>query len=71
MKTKRRAALPSANRPPPTGNPNRLLAALPAVDYARILPSLTVVPLKLKTFFTSPANKFGMCIFRAAAFARC
>jgi CRP-like cAMP-binding protein len=47
MMVKRRA-LPSANRPPPDGNRNRLLAAIPAADYARILPSLTVVPLKLK-----------------------
>jgi CRP-like cAMP-binding protein len=47
MMVKRRA-VPSANRPPPTRNANRLLAALPAGDYARILPSLTVVPLKLK-----------------------
>ena len=33
----KRRASPSSNRPPPTGNPNRLLAALPAADYARIL----------------------------------
>jgi CRP-like cAMP-binding protein len=39
---------PAADRPPPAANPNRLLAALPAGDYTRILPSLTVVPLKLK-----------------------
>jgi CRP-like cAMP-binding protein len=39
---------PAADRPPPAANPNRLLAALSAGDYTRILPSLTVVPLKLK-----------------------
>ena len=40
----KRRLISSANRPPPTGNPNRLLAALPAADYARIIPSLVVVP---------------------------
>jgi CRP-like cAMP-binding protein len=40
---------PSANRPPPNDNANRLLAALPADEYKRIVPSLDVIPLKLKT----------------------
>jgi CRP-like cAMP-binding protein len=40
---------PSANRPPPKGNANLLLAALPAEEYKQILPSLDLVPLKLKT----------------------
>ena len=44
---------PSANRPPPSSNRppprNHLLAALPLDDYARILPTLDTVPLKLKT----------------------
>src|SRR5205823_12991223 len=52
----KRRALPSANRPPPTGNPNRLLAALSAADYTRILPSLTVVPLKLKDILHKPGE---------------
>ncbi len=38
---------PTANRPPPR-SPNKLLAALPAADYRRILPSLKTVPLKFK-----------------------
>src|SRR5437773_5298337 len=46
----KRRPLPTANRPPPTGNPNQRLAALPAADYARIIPSLSVMPLKLKEF---------------------
>jgi len=33
------------NRPPPT---NHLLAALPRGDYERIVPSLDIIPLKLK-----------------------
>jgi CRP-like cAMP-binding protein len=42
----------SSELPPVTGeskrSPNRLLAALPAVEYRRLLPSLTVEPLKFK-----------------------
>ncbi len=36
-------------RPPPDEpSPNKLLAALPAADYRRILPTLTTVPLKFR-----------------------
>ena len=68
MKAKRRVALPSANRPPPTANPNRLLAALPASDYARILPSLTVVPLKLKNILHKPGEPIRDVYFPAGGF---
>jgi CRP-like cAMP-binding protein len=64
----KRRALPSANRPPPTGNPNRLLAALPAADYARILPSLTVVPLKLKDILHKPGEPIRDVYFPRAGF---
>jgi CRP-like cAMP-binding protein len=64
----KRRALPSANRPPPTGNPNRLLAALPAADYARILPSLTVVPLKLKDILHKPGEPIRDVYFPGAGF---
>lgn len=67
MMVKRRA-LPSANRPPPTGNPNRLLAALPAADYARILPSLTVVPLKLKNILHKPGEPIQDVYFPGGGF---
>jgi CRP-like cAMP-binding protein len=67
MMVKRRA-LPSANRPPPTDNPNRLLAALPAADYARILPSLTVVPLKLKTIVHKPGEPIRDVYFPGGGF---
>jgi len=66
MMVKRR--LPSANRPPPTGNPNRLLAALPAADYARILPSLTVVPLKLKNVLHKPGEPIQDVYFPGGGF---
>ena len=68
MKTKRRVLLPSANRPPPTNNPNRLLAALPDADYARILPSLTVIPLKLKDFLHKPGEPIREVYFPGGGF---
>jgi CRP-like cAMP-binding protein len=61
-------ALPAANRPPPTGNPNRLLAALPAADYTRILPSLTVVPLKLKEILHKPGDAIRHVYFPGGGF---
>src|SRR6478672_8041261 len=66
MMVKRR--LPSANRPPPTDNPNRLLAALPAADYTRILPSLTVVPLTLKTVLHKPGESIRDVYFPGGGF---
>lgn len=63
-----RRAVPSANRPPPTRNPNRLLAALPAADYARILPSLTVVPLKLKDILHKPGDPIREVYFPGGGF---
>src|SRR5436190_18260695 len=64
----KRRSLPSANRPPPTGNPNRLLAALPAADYARILPSLIVVPLKLKDILHKPGEPVEEVYFPGGGF---
>jgi CRP-like cAMP-binding protein len=59
---------PSADRPPPAGNPNRLLAALPAADYTRILPSLTVVPLKLKDIIHKPDQPIRDVYFPGGGF---
>jgi CRP-like cAMP-binding protein len=67
MMVKRRA-LPPSNRPPPTGNPNRLLAALPAADYARILPSLSLVPLKLKDTLHKPGEPIRDVYFPGGGF---
>jgi CRP-like cAMP-binding protein len=64
----KRRALPSAKRPPPTDNPNRLLAALPAADYTRILPSLTVVPLKLKDILHKPGEPIRDVYFPGGGF---
>ena len=59
---------PPANRPPPAGNRNRLLAALPAADYTRILPSLTVVPLKLKDILHKPGEPIRDVYFPGGGF---
>ena len=64
----RRRALPSSNRPPPAGNPNRLLAALPAAEYTRILPSLTVVPLTLKNVLHKPGEPIQDVYFPGGGF---
>jgi hypothetical protein len=40
----KRRSVPSANRPPPSRNPNQLLAALHADEYQRIAQSLETVP---------------------------
>lgn len=44
------------NRPPPSGNLNLLLARLPPDDYARLIPSLDVIPLPLKEFLHKPGQ---------------
>src|SRR6187401_2755828 len=53
---------------PPPGNPNRLLAALPAADYTRILPSLSVVPLKLKDILHKPGEPIRDVYFPGGGF---
>src|SRR5947207_610676 len=64
----KRRLLPTANRPPPTGNPNQLLAALPAADYARIVPSLSVIPLKLKDILHKPGEPIREVYFPGGGF---
>lgn len=59
---------PSADRPPPARNLNRLLAALPGADYTRILPSLTVVPLKLKDILHRPGERIRDVYFPGGGF---
>jgi CRP-like cAMP-binding protein len=67
MMVKRRA-LPSSNRRPPTDNPNRLLAALPADDYQRILPALEIVPLTLKHILHKPGDHIRDVYFPGGGF---
>ena len=68
MVKRRRVALPSSNRPPPTANPNRLLAALPADDYTRIARTFDVVPLKLKEFLHKPGESVRYVYFPGGGF---
>jgi CRP-like cAMP-binding protein len=59
---------PVKNRPPPSGNQNILLAALPAADYARILPSLSVVALTLKDILHKPGEPIRDVYFPGGGF---
>ena len=64
----KRRTLLSADRPPPADNPNLLLAALPSADYTRILPSLQVVPLKLKDILHKPGEPIRNVFFPGGGF---
>ena len=65
--TKNRPA-PGRDRPPPSGNLNRLLAALPADDYNRIASTLDVVPLKLKDILHRPGERIRDVYFPGGGF---
>jgi CRP-like cAMP-binding protein len=60
--------LPLANRPPPTDNPNLLLAALPPADYHRIAPTLNVVSLTLKDMLHKPGEPIREVYFPGGGF---
>jgi len=66
MMVKRRP--PSVNRPPPGGNRNLLLAALPADEYKRIAPSLDTIPLKLKSLIHRPGDPVDHVYFPGGGF---
>jgi CRP-like cAMP-binding protein len=68
VKRVNRRTTPTADRPPPNGSLNRLLEALPADDYARIAPSLSVVPLKLKTVLHKPEEEIRDVYFPGGGF---
>ena len=59
---------PSANRPPPRDNQNLLLAALPADEYNRIVPSLETVPLKLKSLLHRAGDPIEYVYFPGGGF---
>ena len=63
---KQRSAGPK--QPQSAINSNLLLAALPAADYARIAPALTVVPLKLKEILHKPGEHIKYVYFPGAGF---
>src|SRR5688500_18853313 len=68
---KRHAARPisSANKPPPqAASLNRLLATLPADDFARISPTLDTVPLPLKQILHEPGDTIRHVYFPGGGF---
>jgi CRP-like cAMP-binding protein len=51
-----------------TQNSNRLLAALPPADYARIAPTLELVPLRLKDVLHKPGERVEHVYFPGGGF---
>jgi CRP-like cAMP-binding protein len=58
----------SLSVPSPGESGNLLLEALPADDYARIVPNLAVVPLRLKQILHQPGNAIRHVYFPAGGF---
>jgi CRP-like cAMP-binding protein len=59
---------PAKNRPPPAEIRNQLLASLPASEAARLLPTLDVVPLKLKQVVHKPGEPIRHVYFPGGGF---
>jgi CRP-like cAMP-binding protein len=76
MAKRRSASVPGTNRPPPSAPSrpappsilNRLLAALPAADRDRVLPTLDIVPLKLKDFMQKAGERLQYVYFPGGGF---
>jgi CRP-like cAMP-binding protein len=76
MAKRRSVSVPGTNRPPPSAPSrpvppsvlNRLLAALPAVDRDRLLPTLEVVPLKLKHILHKAGERLDFVYFPGGGF---
>lgn len=60
--------LSTVSRPPPGGVRNHLLAALPKVDRDRLVPTLDVVPLKLKELLQKPGGPVDFVYFPGGGF---
>jgi CRP-like cAMP-binding protein len=58
----------TVSAPPPSETGNLLLESLPADDYARIVPDLAVVPLRLKQMLHQPGNAIRHVYFPAGGF---
>src|SRR3989442_12208317 len=59
---------PAMNRPPPAAVQNLLLAALPTGDRDRLVPTLDVVPLKLKDLLHKPGEHIEYVYFPCGGF---
>jgi CRP-like cAMP-binding protein len=57
-----------ANRPPPPTVQNLLLAALPKIDRERLVPTLDVVPLRLKELLHKPGEHIQYVYFPGGGF---
>jgi CRP-like cAMP-binding protein len=57
-----------ANRPPPSPVLNRLLAALPTADLDRLLPTLDIIPLKLKDIVHKTGERLHHVYFPGGGF---
>jgi CRP-like cAMP-binding protein len=58
----------AANRPPPDGLQNHVLAALPRIDRDRLMPTLEIVPLTLKELLHKPGERVQHVYFPAGGF---
>jgi len=56
------------NRPPPEAVQNLLLAALPKVDRDRLIPTLDVIPLRLKELLHKPGDHIEYVYFPGGGF---
>jgi CRP-like cAMP-binding protein len=61
-------SLSATSRPPPAPVQNRLLAALPAIDRDRIVPTLDIIPLPLKTLLYKPGEQMEYVYFPGGGF---
>jgi CRP-like cAMP-binding protein len=70
MTARRRSTTPrvSTHRSSPTAIQNLLLAALPRSDRDRLVPTLDVVPLKLKDFLHKPGARLEYVYFPGGGF---
>ena len=63
-----RASLSASNRPPPALVQNHLLAALPRADCDSLMPTLDIVPLKLKELLHKPGEHIQHVYFPGGGF---
>jgi CRP-like cAMP-binding protein len=68
LPTKRPAPSVSNGPSPPHGIRNLLLASLPAVDRERLVPTLDIIPLKLKAFLHKPGEHVEFVYFPGGGF---
>jgi len=68
VRSTNRQSLSTSNRPPPEVVQNRLLAALPRADRDSLVPTLDIVPLKLKELLHKPGEYIQHVYFPGGGF---